>query len=84
MDKELEQYYNTYFDLFSSAGWQQYVQDVRDNRAMMSDVLTVRDGDDLFYRKGVLETLDRILNFESAIEAAHELHSNDKAEGLGG
>jgi hypothetical protein len=72
MDKELEQYYNTYFDLFSSSGWKQYVQDVRDNRVMMSDVLTVKDGDDLFYRKGVLETLDRILNFESAIEAAHE------------
>lgn len=72
MDKELEQYYNTYFDLFSSSGWKQYVQDVRDNRVMMSDVLTVKDGNDLFYRKGVLETLDRILNFESAIEAAHE------------
>ena len=72
MDKELEQYYNTYFDLFSSSGWKQYVQDVRDNRAIMSDVLTVKDGNDLFYRKGVLETLDRVLNFESAIEAAHE------------
>jgi hypothetical protein len=81
MDKELEQYYSTYFDLFSSAGWKQYIKDVEDNRTLMSDVLTIKDGNDLYYRKGTLETLDRILNFESAIEAAYELHSNDEAEG---
>ncbi len=72
MDKELEKYFNTYFDLFSSEGWKQYIQDVRDNRELMSDALTIKDGNDLFYRKGVLETLDRTLNFELAIEAAHE------------
>ena len=71
MDKELQKYYETYFDLFSSEGWKQYIKDVEDNRTLMSDVLTIKDGNDLYYRKGVLETLDRILNFESAIEAAY-------------
>jgi len=47
VEHELERYYNTYFDLFSSEGWKQYVQDVRDNRVMMSDVLTVKDGNDI-------------------------------------
>lgn len=81
MDKELEQYYSTYFDLFSSPGWKQYIKDVEDNRTLMSDVLTIKDGNDLYYRKGTLDTLDRILNFEDAITAAYELHSNDEAEG---
>jgi hypothetical protein len=81
VDKELEQYYLTYFDLFSSEGWKQYIKDVEDNRTLMSDVLTIKDGNDLYYRKGTLETLDRILNFENAIVASYELHSNDEAEG---
>lgn len=72
MDKDLQKYYETYFDLFSSPGWKQYIKDVEDNRTLMSDVLSIKDGNDLYYRKGTLETLDRILNFEFAIEAAYE------------
>lgn len=72
MDKDLQKYYETYFDLFSSEGWKQYIKDVEDNRTLMSDVLSIKDGNDLYYRKGTLETLDRILNFQSAIEAAFE------------
>jgi hypothetical protein len=81
VDKDLQKYYETYFDLFSSEGWKQYIKDVEDNRTLMSDVLTIKDGNDLYYRKGTLETLDRILNFENAIVASYELHSNDEAEG---
>lgn len=72
MDKDLQKYYEQYFDLFSSPGWKQYIKDVEDNRTLMSDVLSIKDGNDLYYRKGTLETLDRILNFEFAIEAAYE------------
>ena len=72
MDKDLAKYYETYFDLFSSEGWKQYIKDVEDNRTLMSDVLTIKDGNDLYYRKGTLETLNRILNFEDAITASYE------------
>jgi hypothetical protein len=72
VDKDLQKYYETYFDLFSSEGWKQYIKDVEDNRTLMSDVLTIKDGNDLYYRKGTLETLDRILNFENAIVASYE------------
>ena len=72
MDKDLQKYYETYFDLFSSEGWKQYIKDVEDNRTLMSDVLSIKDGNDLYYRKGTLETLDRILNFENAIVASYE------------
>jgi hypothetical protein len=76
VDKDLEEYYNKYFDLFSSEGWKQYIKDVEDNRTLMSDVLTIKDGNDLYYRKGVLDTLDRIINFEPAIEASFEEANN--------
>lgn len=72
MDKDLQKYYEQYFDLFSSEGWKQYIKDVEDNRTLMSDVLTIKDGNDLYYRKGTLETLDRILFFEAGIIAAYE------------
>jgi hypothetical protein len=72
VEKDLQEYYETYFDLFSSTGWKQYIKDVEDNRTLMSDVLTIKDGNDLYYRKGALETLDRILFFEAGIIAAYE------------
>jgi hypothetical protein len=72
MDKELEQYYLTYFDLFSSKGWKQFIEDTESNINLVSDLMTVKDENDLFHRKGTLETLKRIVNFEDAITAAYE------------
>jgi hypothetical protein len=44
----------------------------------MSDLLTVKDANDLYYRKGQLEVLDRIVNFQLAIETAYEEITNEK------
>jgi hypothetical protein len=78
MNKELEEYYTKYFDLFASQGWKQFIEDMEDNRTLISDLLTVKDADDLFYRKGQLDTLNRIVNFQLAIENAFEEVTNEE------
>ena len=72
MDKDTQDYFDNYFDLFASEGWKQFIEDMEDNRTLMSDLLTVKDANDLYYRKGQLETLNRIVNFQLAIETAYK------------
>jgi hypothetical protein len=72
VDKDTQDYFDNYFDLFASEGWKQFIEDMEDNRTLMSDLLTVKDANDLYYRKGQLETLNRIVNFQLAIETAYK------------
>ena len=70
MDKELEKYYENYFDLFASQGWKQFIEDMEANRLLMSDIRQVRDADSLHFHKGQLNIVDKIVGFENAIELA--------------
>jgi len=72
VDKETQDYFDRYFDLFASQGWKQFIEDMEDNRTLMSDLLTIKDANDLYYRKGQLEVLNRIVNFQLAIENAYK------------
>jgi hypothetical protein len=78
VDKETQTYFDRYFDLFASQGWKQFIEDMEDNRTLMSDLLTVKDANDLYYRKGQLEALNRIVNFQLAIENAFEEVTNEE------
>lgn len=77
MDQELERYFETYFDLFSSDGWKQFIEDTEGNINLVSDLMTVKDGNDLYFRKGQLETLNRIVNFQAAIETAYKEQTDE-------
>jgi hypothetical protein len=72
MDKELQEYYEHYFDLFASKGWKQFIEDMESNREALSDMMTVKDANELFFRKGQLHVLNTMLNFKETIEAAYE------------
>lgn len=72
MDKDTAQYFDNYWELFASAGWKQFQEDMEDSKALMSDLMTVKDANDFYYRKGQLEVLNRIVNFQTALEAAHK------------
>ena len=71
-DKELEIYYENYYDLFASKGWKQFIEDIEENRSFMSDITTIKDANDLYFRKGSLDILDRVLNLQNGIENAHK------------
>lgn len=78
MDKDTQQYFDKYFDLFASEGWKQFIEDMEGNRDLMSDLMTVKDANDLFYRKGQVDVLNRIVNFQDSIENAHKVVANEE------
>ena len=70
MDKETEEYYNKYFDLFRTEGWKQLIEELKQNALMINSVENTKDSEDLFIRKGQLKVLAYLLNFENNMEAS--------------
>ena len=67
MDKETEEYYNKYFDLFYNDGWKQLIEELTQNAAAINSVEATKDGNDLYIRKGQLNVLAYMLNFEATV-----------------
>ena len=72
MDKETEEYYSKYFDLFHNDGWKQLVEELRQNAMLINSVENTKDKEDLFIRKGQLKVLAYLLNFLSNIEISSD------------
>ena len=72
LDKETEEYYSKYFDLFRTEGWKQLIEELKQNAMLINSVENTKDRDDLFIRKGQLKVLAYLLNFESNMEASFE------------
>lgn len=69
---DLERYYNTYFDLFRTNGWKQLIEELTTNAVAINSVEATKDVDDMFFRKGQLNVLTHIVNFENVINNAFE------------
>ena len=77
MEKELEIYYSTYFEMFRSAGWKQLITELTDNAMALNSIEGIKDVDDMFFKKGQLNVLATLLNFETTINNAYEDQIND-------
>tara|TARA_B110000503_G_C7151127_1_gene415226 strand:- start:2265 stop:2510 length:246 start_codon:yes stop_codon:yes gene_type:complete len=72
MTPELETYYNNYNQLFNSLGFKQLLEELVDNSKELSDVRSVKDLEELFYRKGQIAAFASIITLEDMITAARE------------
>tara|TARA_R100000734_G_scaffold18893_1_gene16958 strand:+ start:1827 stop:2081 length:255 start_codon:yes stop_codon:yes gene_type:complete len=70
LDKETEEYYSKYFDLFRTEGWKQLIEELKQNAMMINSVENTKDSEDLFIRKGQLKVLAYLLNFENNMETS--------------
>jgi len=78
LDQETEQYYNKYFDLFNTDGWKQLIEELKQNALVINSVEATKDENDLYVRKGQLNVLAYILNFETTTNTNYqELVSDD-------
>jgi len=73
MTPELETYFNNYNELFNHEGFKQLVQD---------DIQTVKDIEDLHYRKGQVAAFATIINLQNTITAAREQAEAEEEEPL--
>lgn len=72
MNRDLEHYYNVYFDLFRSEGWKQLIEELTENAENVSSIESIKDQNDLYFRKGQLNVLGHLVNLESITLSAYE------------
>ena len=72
MNKDLEVYFDNYFEMFRSEGWKQLLKDFQQNITNINSVEQTTDADNLHFRKGQLAILATIVNLENQMDNAHK------------
>jgi hypothetical protein len=70
MTPELETYFNNYNELFNHEGFKQLIEEISTNATQLADIQTVKDVEELFFRKGQVAAFATVLNLQGTIEAA--------------
>lgn len=80
MNKELEQYYEARFDMMTSKGWYDLIDDVQKMFDARNHVLGIQSEQDLYFKKGQLDVLQWILTLKQSSEEVYEqLQSGDSS-----
>ena len=72
MNKDLEVYFDNYFEMFRSEGWKQLLKDFQQNIVNINSVEQTTDADNLHFRKGQLAILATVINLENQMDNAHK------------
>jgi len=80
MNKELEKYYNNFFEMFRTEGWKQLLEELTNNIEQTDNLETVKDEQDLFFRKGQLSVFKSFVNLELVITTAQEQAESEDNE----
>ena len=72
MNQELQNYYESRFDLFSRQGWLDLMEDVDKMLESMNNVSTIADEKSLQFRKGELSILTWLITLKEVSERAYE------------
>ena len=72
MDRELQAYYEARFDMMTSKGWQDLIEDLRKVEEVSKDLDRCNSVEDLYYAKGQLDILNFIFKLKEASEDAYE------------
>ena len=71
LDKEVENYYEAYFDLFMQAGWQQFMSDVQ-SASDSIQLLALQDAKELHLAQGQMQVFQRLLNWQDSITNTYD------------
>lgn len=80
IDKQLQQYYENRFELFSTPGWQDLMEDAQKMFDALNQVLPIQNEAELQLKRGQLDILQWILSLKSVSEQSYEqLMSGDSS-----
>lgn len=76
MSPEEQKYYETYFDLFLTDGWKQFIEEINDilDKHRIEDI---KNEQHLAFIKGERDALFRIRRFEQGIKSAYDVLTKD-------
>jgi hypothetical protein len=78
MDKALQEYYEARFDMMSSKGWKDLIEDLQIIINSYSNVMAIDNEKDLFKKQGQLDILLWLSNLKQESERAWEELNNEK------
>ena len=78
-DPELQKYYESLQDTFMTEGWKFLLEDFTGAEESIRDIVLCKDDKDLYYRKGQLDIIGRLLGFEISIKNSYEDFLNDSS-----
>jgi hypothetical protein len=72
MSPELQKYYESRFDMFSSQGWHDLMEDVDNMLSSLNNISSIDDEKHLQFRKGELSILTWLKTLKKVSEDAYE------------
>ena len=72
MTPELQKYYESRFDMMSTDGWKDLIDDIETMAASINNIATVNDEKDLQFKKGELSILTWLKTLKQVSEEAYE------------
>tara|TARA_X000001316_G_C905493_1_gene22327 strand:+ start:208 stop:462 length:255 start_codon:yes stop_codon:yes gene_type:complete len=82
MNPELETYFDNFNKLFNNEGFKQLLEEISETSKQLSDVQTVKDVEELFFRKGQLAAFATIVNLQATIEATREQAETEEQDDI--
>ncbi len=76
MNKELQQYYEDRFTMFTTKGWKDLVEDIEKIKKSIK-IEDIQDEKTLFARKGELRIMNWLINLKQVSEQAHQDLQNE-------
>lgn len=80
-DPALEKQYQELFKTTGSPGWDIIVAEMKELAEPLGNIRTVRDLDDLRYRQGMLNVLDRLTTYKEVVREDYDNLLADEARG---
>lgn len=80
MKQELQKYYEESFNMMSTQGWADLLEDLNKLKDSLNNLSLVTDTQDLFFRKGQIDILDLILKRKDTCEQVYEELENEDSE----
>lgn len=68
LDKELQTYYEEQFNMFSTVGWKDFLEDLQNLYDAIDDLSTIENVETLYFRKGQIDILNLILERKKTYE----------------
>jgi len=71
-DKELDQYYDSQFDMFITDGWINFIDDVKRAKEALPRIKDIKGAEQLSFVQGQLDILDWVLERKNLVETAYK------------
>jgi hypothetical protein len=72
LDLKLQEYYESLLNLFTTDGWKKFQEDMDNSLKTLNDTQSINTAEEFWLRKGQVQTLSFIVNYENAAKAAYE------------